>query len=306
MDAFLLQRNCIHNKIAPFCYVIRLRNRSDGMIQPVYDRLILLEAGRGKTIMTPVMKEFEKRKKKQLIVLLTCIPVVLLYLLQSSSKRLPFIDDGGMAIASLLFLVGVIVFTLLNWRCPNCNSFLGKRFLMKKCDQCGVRLQGGQGDAKRKLWWRSSHRFNCALRSTFFIPETDTETAGYYSDSVWFIRTQYRLFELSMVYMDEALFCQPLLPKNGARLICPNREFDRNQLCRDAPLRQKLENEAFFRYDTMLIGNWLECTEAAIGSRTWLRKSSKTSMRRFELKIGYVWTRTAKCASCIYKGQKLL
>ena len=79
------------------------------------------------------------------------IPVVLLYLLQSSSKRLPFIDDGGMAIASLLFLVGVIVFTLLNWRCPNCNSFLGKRFLMKKCDQCGVRLQGGQGDAKRKL-----------------------------------------------------------------------------------------------------------------------------------------------------------
>ena len=151
MDAFLLQRNCIHNKIAPFCYVIRLRNRSDGKIQTVYDRLIMLEAGWGKTIMTPVMKEFEKRKKKQLIVLLTCIPVVLLYLLQSSSKRLPFIDDGGMAIASLLFLVGVIVFTLLNWRCPNCNSFLGKRFLMKKCDQCGVRLQGGQGDAKRKL-----------------------------------------------------------------------------------------------------------------------------------------------------------
>ena len=101
------------------------------------------------------------------------------------------------------------------------------------------------------------------------------KTAGYYSESVWFIRTkcgfiqtQYRLFGLSMVYMDEALFCQPLLPKNRARLICPNREFDRNQLCRDAPLRQKLENEAFFRYDTMLIGNWLECTEAAIGSRT--------------------------------------
>lgn len=101
--------------------------------------------------MTPVMKEFEKRKKKQLIVLLTCIPVVLLYLLQTSSKRLPFIGDGGIAIASFLFFVGVFVFTLLNWRCPNCNSFLGKRFLMQKCDRCGARLQGGQGDAKRKL-----------------------------------------------------------------------------------------------------------------------------------------------------------
>lgn len=100
--------------------------------------------------MTPVMKEYQKRRKKQWIVVLLCIPVVLLYLLQSFSKRLPFIGDGGMAIASILFLVGVIAFTLINWRCPNCNAFLGKNISAHRCEECGARLQGGSPDAKRR------------------------------------------------------------------------------------------------------------------------------------------------------------
>lgn len=99
--------------------------------------------------MKTVMREFEKRRKKQFIVLMACIPAVLLYLLRSSSGRVSFLGDGGMTIALILFLFGVFVFTLLNWRCPNCNSFLGARFQMKKCDRCGARLQGGSPNTKR-------------------------------------------------------------------------------------------------------------------------------------------------------------
>lgn len=39
---------------------------------------------------------------------------------------------------ALLAVLGIL--SLINWRCPKCNSYLGKRFWIKKCYKCGIRL----------------------------------------------------------------------------------------------------------------------------------------------------------------------
>ena len=39
-----------------------------------------------------------------------------------------------------LALLGVIVFSRLNWRCPRCNAYLG-RFSFKHCSNCGIELR---------------------------------------------------------------------------------------------------------------------------------------------------------------------
>ena len=39
-----------------------------------------------------------------------------------------------------LALLGVIVFSLFNWRCPRCNAFLAP-FSFKHCSNCGVELR---------------------------------------------------------------------------------------------------------------------------------------------------------------------
>ena len=44
-----------------------------------------------------------------------------------------------------LGLIGVVValaFSLWNWRCPGCNSYLGRRFFgVRHCTSCGAQLQ---------------------------------------------------------------------------------------------------------------------------------------------------------------------
>ncbi len=97
-----------------------------------------------------VRKEYQKRRKKQWIVLLLSIPVILLFLLQIVDKHTVFIGTVPLAIITMVFLGCVAAFTFVNWRCPNCNAFLGKNISAEKCEECGVRLQGGSDDAKRK------------------------------------------------------------------------------------------------------------------------------------------------------------
>ena len=97
-----------------------------------------------------VMREYQKRRKKQWIVLLLCLPVILLFLLQVADRHLVFIGTGALAVITVVFLGCVAAFTLVNWRCPNCNAFLGKNITAHRCEECGVRLQAGADEEKRR------------------------------------------------------------------------------------------------------------------------------------------------------------
>ena len=42
-----------------------------------------------------------------------------------------------------LFVIGNALFSLINWRCPACNKYLGKNLGWKHCPRCGIPFSNG-------------------------------------------------------------------------------------------------------------------------------------------------------------------
>jgi hypothetical protein len=83
------------------------------------------------------------RRKRQLAV---SAPLVVLVL------ALVFTKDhvGGTLLATfssvavplfLIVVVGALIFSFRNWRCPACGKYLGRSFNPKHCQSCGVALR---------------------------------------------------------------------------------------------------------------------------------------------------------------------
>ena len=85
---------------------------------------------------------YAKRLRKQLIM------IVLLFAVMAP---LPFIEDdatffglSGAVLGRVCFVaivIGWVIFNGRNWRCPACNSFLGRAFKPKHCRRCGIELR---------------------------------------------------------------------------------------------------------------------------------------------------------------------
>lgn len=87
--------------------------------------------------------EFAKRRKRQLLVSLPVVAAILIFAVVSQNARvsllgLPPALVGGIAFAVVL---GTLVFSLWNWRCPACNRYLGKGISPSFCPKCGVPLR---------------------------------------------------------------------------------------------------------------------------------------------------------------------
>jgi hypothetical protein len=90
-----------------------------------------------------VMSEFKQKKTRQL---LAAIPAVL------AIVPLVIAEDVGpnglwgipiivLAPICLVVILGVLVFSLINWRCPGCKGYLGKKISPRFCSKCGIQLQ---------------------------------------------------------------------------------------------------------------------------------------------------------------------
>ena len=44
------------------------------------------------------------------------------------------------AAGSFVVILGVVLFSLKNWRCPACNAYLGKGMAPSFCSKCGIPL----------------------------------------------------------------------------------------------------------------------------------------------------------------------
>lgn len=87
--------------------------------------------------------EFKRRRARQISALFPLALVfIALYWLQSHPKEQLF-GLSTIAWAAIMgaIIVGFIVFTLSNWRCPSCRSYLGKGINPRFCRQCGTQLQ---------------------------------------------------------------------------------------------------------------------------------------------------------------------
>ena len=93
--------------------------------------------------LTEFKTEFARRRRRQLLVtipIIACVVLIRVFRDRESGLvfGLPTSTVMGVAFAVLL---GVIAFSLWNWRCPACNKYLGKGISPSFCSKCGVPLQ---------------------------------------------------------------------------------------------------------------------------------------------------------------------
>ena len=91
--------------------------------------------------MTSISQKYQRRKNTQLTIAIGAGLVALsLFLGQNAPSWLPvfFTTEKWDMIGFGLIILAVVI-SLINWRCPNCNAYLGSG-VPKRCAKCGVDL----------------------------------------------------------------------------------------------------------------------------------------------------------------------
>jgi len=90
-----------------------------------------------------VVSEFRKRERRQLLAVLPLMLAVV-------AAKLAHDHTGGAVFAlpawsfyvmAVALVVGAVVFSVLNWRCPACRRYLGRGAIRETCPRCGRRLR---------------------------------------------------------------------------------------------------------------------------------------------------------------------
>ena len=90
------------------------------------------------------MAEYRKRRNRQWFASGLIIALVLPNLLLSRNNgnfRLFGLPENVTVGVFLAIVLGVVIFSLTNWRCPECNRYLGKTFNPSFCARCGTQLR---------------------------------------------------------------------------------------------------------------------------------------------------------------------
>ena len=88
--------------------------------------------------------EFRTRRSRQMMVSLPMMALVLGAALLHD-KKTDTIAGFSSAIfggTMLVLVLGVLAFSFKNWRCPACNSYLGRSLSPRFCPKCGAQLGG--------------------------------------------------------------------------------------------------------------------------------------------------------------------
>ncbi len=90
------------------------------------------------------IQEFGRRRKRQLTVTLPVMVVVVLASLdlEGEAHYFHFLSLEMLTGLTILLVLGILLFSLKNWRCPACNKYLGKGWNPRYCPHCGIQLTG--------------------------------------------------------------------------------------------------------------------------------------------------------------------
>ena len=88
-------------------------------------------------------KQFADRRRMQLMVSGPLIILIILFATvnENTGLVLGIIPISIFTPILIVAVVGAIIFSLKNWRCPACNKYLGKAFNPRFCSKCGVGLR---------------------------------------------------------------------------------------------------------------------------------------------------------------------
>lgn len=87
--------------------------------------------------------QFVARRRRQLII---AAPLVLIVILLVTANEEAGLVLGSIPIlvfapVALVAIIAGIIFSLINWRCPACNKYLGKTINPAFCSKCGTALR---------------------------------------------------------------------------------------------------------------------------------------------------------------------
>ena len=90
-------------------------------------------------------EEFARRRKRQIYIAIPIIGLFVLKIFFKTGGRGGAIYQFLSSDVPLWILIGFIAFALVyslkNWRCPACNSYLGRDIGPSFCPKCGVRFE---------------------------------------------------------------------------------------------------------------------------------------------------------------------
>jgi hypothetical protein len=86
---------------------------------------------------------FVAKRRRQII---AAVPVVILMIglaiaAEGESNTVFGAPISTLVPTMILFVIGIVIFSFRNWRCPACDKYLGKAMSPRFCSKCGVPLQ---------------------------------------------------------------------------------------------------------------------------------------------------------------------
>ena len=88
-----------------------------------------------------IIAEFKQRQRRQLVVTLPIIVVAFTVLmLADRGGSIGGISCSRLAVPAVALILGLLIFSLQNWRCPACHGYLGKAISPRFCSRCGAAL----------------------------------------------------------------------------------------------------------------------------------------------------------------------
>jgi hypothetical protein len=88
--------------------------------------------------------QFAERRRRQIILAVPLVTLVVAFAVFTDERNqlaLPGVPASMVAPFFFAVVVGALIFSLRNWRCPACDRYLGKGVSPRFCPKCGVALQ---------------------------------------------------------------------------------------------------------------------------------------------------------------------
>jgi hypothetical protein len=89
-----------------------------------------------------IMRDFRLRLNRQhLAMALTMFLLLFLVLVYKRSDIFGEFSKNSIVASQIILIAVFIGFSVINWRCPSCNKYLGSDINKRICKKCGIRLQ---------------------------------------------------------------------------------------------------------------------------------------------------------------------
>ncbi len=85
-----------------------------------------------------IIREFRRRSTRPLVMLFLLIVCALVHVIR---RQLGYPPSVALLIIGLGLGFWALLFSLVSWRCPSCDRYLGQGFQHAMCPSCGIPLR---------------------------------------------------------------------------------------------------------------------------------------------------------------------